>query len=101
MTTIEDVKIVDDGGTADFVTSVALGLATRALSESPTLYITDTIDNAVEFKLGGGESQTYSAASEVALSFTFKAVDTSIKDGQVRFTIPSGWTPPKEPDADP
>ena len=57
------------------------------------------MDNAVEFTLGSQVSQTYAAAGEVPLTFAFKAKDTSIRDGQVRFTIPDGWTAPKKPDA--
>ena len=96
VTTIEDVRIVDDGGTEEFITTIG----GRGLSESPKLYITATMDGAVEFTLGGEVSQTYPAAGEKELTFAFKAVDTSIRDGQVRFTVPSGWTPPKKPDAD-
>ena len=32
--------------------------------------------------------------------FTFEAVSTAIKGGQVKFTLPSGWTPMKPPPAD-
>ena len=57
------------------------------------------MDGAVEFTLGGEVSQTYPAAGEGALAFAFKAKDTAIRDGQVRFTVPSNWTAPKKPDA--
>ena len=32
------------------------------------------------------------------LTFTFTAISTSIKDGQVKFTLPDGWTPAVAPD---
>ena len=32
--------------------------------------------------------------------FTFEAVSTAIKGGQVQFTLPDGWTPMKAPPAD-
>ena len=42
-----------------------------------------------------------SAGEEVdTIVFTFEAVRTAIKDGQVRFTLPSGWTDMKAPSTD-
>ena len=71
------------------------------LEKSPTLYITDTQDGTVEFKINDKVFQTYSAGQELgSITFSFRAVDTSIKDGQVQFTLPDGWTPPKKPSDD-
>ena len=45
--------------------------------------------------------KTFSAAQEMdTIVFTFKAVSTAIKGGQVRFTLPRGWTAMKAPSAD-
>ena len=96
MTTIEEVRIVETGGAPEFITMIG----GRPLSESPKLYITATMDNAVEFTLGDEVSQTYAAGAEGELKFAFTAKDTAIRDGQVRFTVPDNWTAPKKPDAD-
>ena len=68
------------------------------LDESPTLYITNTENDAVEFKINDGPFATFNAGQEVgSIKFSFEAVNTSIRDGQVRFTLPKGWTPAKAP----
>ena len=65
-----------------------------ALTKSPTLYITDSNNDAVKFTIDDGEFATYSAAEDVdSIKFTFTAVSTSIKGGQVNFKIPSSWDP--------
>ena len=44
---------------------------------------------------------SFHAGQEVdTIVFTFGAVNTAIKDGQVRFTLPSGWTAMKAPSVD-
>ena len=78
------------------------------MDPSPTLYITDPKDDAVQFTItsdkanpaaDGGTFARFSAGQELdKLTFTFTAISTSIKDGQVRFTLPDGWTPAVAPD---
>ena len=47
-----------------------------------------------------GTFARFSAGQELdKLTFSFKAISTSIKDGQVRFTLPSGWTRAVAPDS--
>ena len=101
VTTIENMIIREMGGTVKLDTSLTSDDVSRALTESPTLYITDTEDSAVEFTLGLETSQTYSAAEETELTFEFTAKTTSIREGQVRFKVPSGWTLPKDPRRNP
>ena len=71
------------------------------LTESPKLYITDTTNDAVVFTIDGGTFASYNAAGEPgSITFKFRAEDTSIKDGKLEFTLPSGWTSPKKPDTE-
>ena len=96
-TTIEDVRIQEDGGNVTFTAMIG----DSPLAKSPILYITDTADAAVEFTINDGTFQSYSAAEEVDLiSFGFTAKTTSIKGGQVRFTLPRNWSKPVKPEAD-
>ena len=68
------------------------------MAKSPKLYITDTQDGAVEFKIEDQSFITYSAGQELdSIVFSFEAVSTAIKDGQVKFTLPTGWTDMKPP----
>ena len=84
------LAIIPPGGTSD-----------DDLAESPKLYITDTENDAVVFRVGGALRTEYSAGQELdTVVFTFEADSTAIKDGQVRFTLPMGWTPMKAPPAD-
>ena len=67
--------------------------ATDDLAASPKLYITDTQNDAVEFKINNQAYENFSAGQEMdTIVFTFEAVRTAIKGGQVRFTLPRGWT---------
>ena len=78
------------------------------MAKSPKLYITDTQNDAVEFKITSDDADvtdstfaSFHAGQEVnTIVFTFEAVSTAIKGGQVRFTLPKGWTPMKLPPAD-
>ena len=78
------------------------------LAKSPKLYITDTQNDAVEFKITSDDVDvtdstfaSFHAGQEVStIVFTFEAVSTAIKGGQVRFTLPMGWTAMKAPSAD-
>ena len=99
--TIKNVRVRETGGNVEFTTSIGPTDSLEPLEKSPTLYITDTQDGTVEFKINDTVFQTYSAGQELdSITFSFKAVSTSIKDGQVRFTLPEGWTPPKKPSDD-
>ena len=70
------------------------------MEKSPKLYITDPKDDAVEFKINDATFARFSAGQELeTLKFSFEAVSTSIKDGQVRFTLPNGWTRAVAPDS--
>ena len=74
---------------------------TDEVDKSPILYITKTESGAVEFKIDDSNYKSFSAAEELPkIVFTFKAIDTSIKDGQVRFTLPNGWTRAAVPSED-
>ena len=119
--TIERVRLQDDGDSVEFstrigpdnVAKVEGGLAAAdaalvaadqaalyALMTSPTFYITDPKDDAVEFKINGAPFARFSAGQEMeTIEFSFTAASTSIKDGQVRFTLPSGWTRAVVPDS--
>ena len=107
-TTIKNVSIQEDGETLTFDTRIGLTTATLDADDdvkpAPILYITKTESGAVEFKVDDRNYTSFSAAQELpAIKFTFQAIDTSIKDGQVRFTLPSGWTravAPHEDDTD-
>ena len=68
-------------------------LALLLLTNQPVLYITNSVDNAVEFTSDAASS--YSAAEEVdSITFTFTADSTIINDGKVQFRgIPSSWSP--------
>ena len=99
MTFIKNVKIRETGGTASFATSIA-GTAFEA-ARNPTLYITSTKNDAVEFKINDLTFESFMAAEEMdTLKFTFTAVNTAIKGGQVKFTLPNGWTPMVAPSTD-
>ena len=112
--TIENVRLQEDGASVTFNTrigtdTVALPLGAgltaddHGLAKSPTLYITDPKADAVQFTITsdkanpaatGGTFARFSAGQELdKLTFSFTAISTSIKDGQVRFTLPDGWTP--------
>ena len=101
---IKNVRVRDEGGAVEFTTRITgiLNSAATALAKSPKLYITDTQNDAVEFKINGQTYENFTAAQEMedTIVFTFEAVRTAIKDGQVRFTLPRGWTPMKAPSAD-
>ena len=60
--------------------------------KAPQLYITDTENGAVEFKINDQTYETFNAGQELGddLVFSFEAVRTAIKGGQVRFTLPNG-----------
>ena len=102
-TTIEDVRIQEEGGNVTFISTIG----GQPLAKSPILYITDTADAAVEFTITAADATpsvvdgtfaSFSAAQEVdLLTFKFKAKTTSIKGGQVRFTLPSNWTKAVKP----
>ena len=99
-TTIEDVRIQEEGGNVTFTSTI---IVESPLAKSPILYITDTVDAAVEFTINGETFESYSAAEEVEgglISFAFTAKTTSIKGGQVRFTLPRNWSKPVKPEAD-
>ena len=76
------------------------GTSADDLAKSPKLYITDTQNDAVEFKITSDAADvtdstfaSFHAGQEVnTIVFTFGAVSTAIKGGQVRFTLPMGWT---------
>ena len=64
------------------------------MGEDPVLYITSTVNNAVEFAIDGASFASRHAAEDVlSMVFTFTAKTTAIKGGKVQFTIPSSWTP--------
>ena len=106
---IKNVRARDTGGAVTFTTRVSGeglelapvggdGTSADDLAASPKLYITDTQDGAVEFKINGLAYESFSAGQELdTIEFTFSAISTAIKGGQVRFTLPSGWTPMKPP----
>ncbi len=116
--TIENVRLQDEGASVEFSTRIGpdgtdlnadtAAIALYTLDPSPTLYITDPKDDAVQFTITsalanpaatGGTFARFSAGQELdELTFTFTAEETSIKDGQVRFTLPDGWTPAVAPD---
>ena len=99
------------GGTVEFTTRVSAeglaidepdndGVSDDDLAKSPKLYITDPKDDAVEFKINGAPFARFSAGEELdKIEFSFTAASTSIKDGQVRFKLPSGWTRAVVPDS--
>ena len=115
---IKNVTVREEGGAVEFTTRVSAegvdivapadGVSVDDLAESPKLYITDTQNDAVEFKITSDDADvtdstfaSFHAGQEVStIVFTFEAVSTAIKGGQVRFTLPSGWTPMKLPPAD-
>ena len=106
-TTINNVTIQDDGGSVELTTRISesgeVVAEADTLAKSPTLYITDTMDGAVKFTITAKDVTadtfvSFNAAEEVSsIAFNFEAKTTSIKDGQVRFTIPRNWTRPVKP----
>ena len=111
---IKNVRVRDEGGAVEFTTRVSAegaedfatpeadGTSADDLEKSPKLYVTNTQNDAVEFKINDQSYETFTAGQELDtdLVFSFEAVSTAIKGGQVRFTLPSGWTPMKAPSAD-
>ena len=96
--TIKNVDIQDKGAALTWTTRIGTAdslTASDELNESPVLYITDTTNEAVVFTMGDDSSfATFKAAQELeSVVFKFAAAETSIKNGQLRFTIPSGWGP--------
>ena len=95
--TIKNVDIQDKGAALTWTTRIGTDALDEddVLNESPVLYITDTTTNAVVFTMGDDSSfAIFKAAQELDMvEFKFAAVNTSIKDGQLQFTIPSGWGP--------
>ena len=82
---IEKLKVREKGGAVEFTTKVN----DVEVEKSPKLYITDSQDGAVEFEIDGATYTSFSAGQEVpSIKFTFGAVSTAIKDGQVKFTLP-------------
>ena len=108
--TIENVRLQEDGASVTFDTRLGpddtdftgggdAAVAATFKLKSPTLYITDPKDDAVEFKINDALFARFSAGEELdKLMFSFEAISTSIKDGQVRFTLPDDWTPAVAPD---
>ena len=88
-TTIRNVDIQDTSAEVTWTTSIG-GVD---LTNPPVLYITNPVDNAVDFISDADSS--YSAAEEVnSIRFTFTARSTIINDGKVEFRgIPSSWSP--------
>ena len=111
---IKNVRVRAKGGAVEFTTRISGAVVGQdapvlvVLAASPKLYITDTQDGNVEFKITSASADvtdstfaSFHAGEEVdTIVFTFEAVRTAIKDGQVRFTLPSGWTAMKAPSVD-
>ena len=74
--------------------------ATKDVDETATLYVEKTEKAGVVFRIGGGSEVTYKAASKQKIIFTFTAESTPIRNGEVSFAIPNGWSPPKPASAD-
>ena len=86
------MDIQEDGKDVPWTTTI--GGECAALGEDPVLYITSTVNNAVEFAIDGASFASYNAAQDVdKIVFTFTAKSTAIKDGKVQFSVPSSWTP--------
>ena len=85
----DTAEITDDAATAD-VDEVSLH----------TLYVEETEKDGVVFEIDGGSEVTYKAASKQKITFTFTAETTPIRNGEVSFAIPNGWSPPKPASAD-
>ena len=67
--TIENVRVQATGGNVEFTTTISpAGTAEEnriPVEKSPTLYITDTQDGTVEFKINDKVFETYSAGEEL------------------------------------
>ena len=93
-TTIEKVDIQEDGMEVPWPTTIGIDGTDGTLGENPVLYITSTVNNAVEFAIDGASFASYNAAQDVpSIVFTFTAKTTAIKDGKVQFSVPSSWKP--------
>ncbi len=88
-TTIRNVDIQPASEDVEWTTTIN----NAGLTNQPVLYITNSVDNAVEFTSNADSS--YSAAEEVdSITFTFTAKSTIINDGRVELRgIPSSWSP--------
>ena len=111
--TIRRLRAIDNAGTYDWTVSLLTtdphtdgAIATAptvpgsGITAGVTLYVLQAGSNPdnpdVTFSIISPDSTMFPAASEQTIIFQFIAANTPIKDGNVSFRIPSGWTAPNK-----